>query len=143
MTIRFAHRKIEVDDEEYLKATVDKGYVSVGLGLTGDEEAAVAKMMGGGGERRTLADIIMDKINEKQNEIRDNMEGAEEEEEVNPFPEKVVTVYTDIGNILSRYTAGKLPKAFKVIPSLTEWEVRQTARSAATLLGPDDKYPNN
>ena len=31
-------------------------------------------------------------------------------------------VYTDIGKILSRYTSGKLPKAFKVIPSLSNWE---------------------
>merc|ERR1712166_519352 len=38
------------------------------------------------------------------------------------LPPKVVEVYTDIGQILSRYTSGKLPKAFKVIPSLSNWE---------------------
>ena len=37
-------------------------------------------------------------------------------------PPKVVEVYTDIGRILGRYTSGKLPKAFQVIPSLTNWE---------------------
>ena len=31
-------------------------------------------------------------------------------------------VYTDIGKLLSHYTSGKLPKAFKVIPSLHNWE---------------------
>jgi len=31
-------------------------------------------------------------------------------------------VYTDIGKWLNHYKSGKLPKAFKVIPSLTNWE---------------------
>lgn len=31
-------------------------------------------------------------------------------------------VYTDIGKLLAHYTSGKLPKAFKVIPSLHNWE---------------------
>ena len=41
--------EVAVDEEEFLRTTVNGGYVSVdGLGLTGDEEAAVSKMMGGG-----------------------------------------------------------------------------------------------
>lgn len=35
---------------------------------------------------------------------------------------QVVEVYTSIGKMLKTYTAGKLPKAFKIIPSLTNWE---------------------
>lgn len=35
---------------------------------------------------------------------------------------KVVEVYGAIGKMLKTYTAGKLPKAFKIIPSLTNWE---------------------
>jgi essential nuclear protein 1 len=64
----------------------------------------------------------MEKIAAKETEMKSNLQSEEVEEEVSPFPEKVVAVYTDIGNVLSRYTAGKLSKAFKVIPSLTEWE---------------------
>ena len=78
-------------------------------------------MMGGGKEeRRSLADIIMEKINEK--EQSQQMMEHEGEEGYTDIPEKVAQVYTDIGKILSRYTAGKLPKAFKVIPSLANWE---------------------
>lgn len=33
-----------------------------------------------------------------------------------------IQVYTDIGKLLTHYTSGKLPKAFKVIPSLHNWE---------------------
>lgn len=35
---------------------------------------------------------------------------------------KVVEVYTAVGKILSRYSAGKIPKAFKVVPTLKNWE---------------------
>jgi essential nuclear protein 1 len=35
---------------------------------------------------------------------------------------KVVEVYRGVGKVLSRYTTGKVPKAFKVIPNLRNWE---------------------
>lgn len=35
---------------------------------------------------------------------------------------KVVEVYTRLGELLSRYKAGKLPKAFKVLPVLRDWQ---------------------
>lgn len=35
---------------------------------------------------------------------------------------KVHEVYTEVGRLLTRYTAGKIPKAFKIIPSLRNWE---------------------
>lgn len=103
----------------------DQGYVNVKegtIGLTPEDEAIVASMMGGGGEeRKTLADIIMEKIAEKEAEQRGDV--AEDQDDGLPqLPEKVVEVYTDIGKILARYTSGKLPKAFKVIPSLSNWE---------------------
>jgi essential nuclear protein 1 len=105
----------------------DAGYVTVAdgsAGLTAEEEKVVAAMMGDDKkERRTLADIIMDKINEKESQqAMAAVEEDEEGEEYTDIPEKVAEVFTDIGKILSRYTAGKLPKAFKVIPSLSNWE---------------------
>jgi essential nuclear protein 1 len=103
----------------------DQGYINVKegtIGLTPEDEAIVASMMGGGGEvRKTLADIIMEKIAEKEAEQRGDV--TENQDDGLPqLPEKVVEVYTDIGKILARYTSGKLPKAFKVIPSLSNWE---------------------
>lgn len=35
---------------------------------------------------------------------------------------QVIQVYHGVGQILSRYTTGKVPKAFKVIPNLKNWE---------------------
>jgi len=70
-------------------------------------------------ERKTLADIIMEKIAEKKTEIQSQMSEAPEGPVLD---EKIVSVYKCLGEILSKYRAGKLPKAFKVIPSLTNWE---------------------
>lgn len=104
----------------------DQGYIDIrdgAAGLSAEDEAIVAAMNRNNDveERRTLADIIMGKIAEKEAER--NGEGVDDEEEdLPPLPDKVVDVYTDIGKILSRYTSGKLPKAFKVIPSLSNWE---------------------
>ena len=36
--------------------------------------------------------------------------------------ERVVNMYKDVKNILTRYRSGKLPKAFKIIPNLANWE---------------------
>ncbi len=35
---------------------------------------------------------------------------------------KAIEVYQGVGRILHRYSAGKLPKAFKIIPNLRNWE---------------------
>jgi essential nuclear protein 1 len=110
------------------------GYVSmvdgVQMGLSAEDEALVASMMQGNNEeRRTLADIILEKIEEKEVERnrqlqqqQHNTTDIDNDISTTQLPPKVVEVYTDIGKILSRYTSGKLPKAFKVIPSLSNWE---------------------
>lgn len=101
----------------------DDGYVTVvegTEGLSAEDEAVVARMMGDTGEeRKNLADIILEKIAEKEAQQRGDFEV---EDDLPQLPQKVVDVYTDIGKILGRYSSGKLPKAFKVIPSLSNWE---------------------
>ncbi|KAL0136535.1 Bystin-domain-containing protein [Mucor lusitanicus] len=71
--------------------------------------------------KKTLADLIMEKINEKN--AAEGREAIEDEDELSPTVNpKVVEVYTKVGQLLSRYKSGKLPKAFKIIPSLANWE---------------------
>lgn len=36
--------------------------------------------------------------------------------------ERLVEIFRGVGALMSRYTVGKLPKAFKVIPTLKNWE---------------------
>ncbi|KFV71696.1 Bystin, partial [Dryobates pubescens] len=71
--------------------------------------------------RRTLADIIMEKITEKQTEV----ETALSEVSGCPMPQldpRVLDVYKGVKEVLSKYRSGKLPKAFKIIPALSNWE---------------------
>ncbi|KAJ8360703.1 hypothetical protein SKAU_G00172280 [Synaphobranchus kaupii] len=71
--------------------------------------------------RRTLADIIMEKITEKQTEVGTVMS----EVSGRPLPQldpRIIEVYKGVNKVLSKYRSGKLPKAFKIIPALSNWE---------------------
>ncbi|KAI9183051.1 snoRNA-binding rRNA-processing protein [Blastocladiella emersonii ATCC 22665] len=78
--------------------------------------------------RQTLADIISEKIAEYEADAAARAARAAEagEEGGNDLADflnpKVVQVYSKVGKLLSRYKSGKLPKAFKLIPTLTHWE---------------------
>lgn len=111
----------EMDTDEYEGdelVRINDGYVEE-IEIDEDDEEALANFMLGAPERRNLADIIMDKIFEKEARERGDVE---EEAPESRFDPKIVEVYTGVGKILQRYTSGKLPKAFKVIPSLSYWE---------------------
>ena len=48
--------------------------------------------------------------------------GKDEDQVPEGLPPKVVEVYRSVGKIMSRYSTGKVPKAFKIIPNLKNWE---------------------
>eukprot|EP00939_MAST-03C_sp_MAST-3C-sp1_P000688 g688.t1 len=103
-----------VADEEMTEA--DMRAMRMFMGGDDDEEGG---MMGG---RRTLADIILDKIKEKEERIKAAEMGDSEEMGPPPLDPKVVSVYKRVGQLLAKYRSGKLPKAFKIIPALSRWE---------------------
>uniref|UniRef100_A0A8V5HCV5 Bystin n=1 Tax=Melopsittacus undulatus TaxID=13146 RepID=A0A8V5HCV5_MELUD len=87
-----------------------------------EDEAAVERFMNKNPPlRRTLADVILDKITEKQTEV----DAALSEGSGRPMPRldpRVLEVYKGVREVLSKYRSGKLPKAFKIIPALSNWE---------------------
>jgi len=70
--------------------------------------------------RRTIADMIMEKIGEKKTEIdtqfSDNTEMCKE------LDPRVQDMYEEVGKILQKYRSGRVPKAFKVIAQFNNWE---------------------
>ena len=66
---------------------------------------------------------------------------SEDDEEQIPegMPPKVVEVYRSVGKIMSRYKAGKVPKAFKIIPNLKQWE--EVGPPASTSLNLSENMP--
>lgn len=70
---------------------------------------------------RTLADIIMDKLTEKKTEIQTQFSdaGSVQMQELDP---RVRQMYEGVRDVLAKYRSGKLPKAFKIVPNLKNWE---------------------
>lgn len=88
----------------------------------GDEDALRTFMgLTNGRSSVNLADLILDKIREK--EMMEGAAGGVKEGGGRPaLNPKIVEVYTSVGKLLTRYKSGKLPKPFKVIPALSNWE---------------------
>lgn len=121
---RISATKLDSDDEGEFgtEEDVDREQQSYyeSLQIDQEDEEALQKFMAPRPEKRlTLGDIIMAKIREKQTEIASQMSEQQPTFQLSP---EIVEVYQDIGKILSHYRSGKLPKAFKIIPNLENWE---------------------
>ncbi|XP_072032267.1 bystin-like [Amphiura filiformis] len=107
------------DDDEDLTEHEGKFYEDIEV--DDEDEKALEKFMAPNAPaRRTLADIIMEKLTEKQTEVASQMSDTGM-----PMPElddRVIQVYKGVGKILAKYRSGKLPKAFKILPALRTWE---------------------
>jgi len=110
----------DIEQEELLAANLEEDDVE-DIDITEADESELSMFMPTSQPtRKTLADIIMEKIAEKQ-QAADGVAAAQEVLESGLDP-KLVEVYTQVGAYLSHYTSGKVPKAFKIIPSLRNWE---------------------
>ena len=127
--VRFHGDMVEAEDMELDDA--DRRALAAFMGGGGgdfgsDDEDGMGGGGGGGDGGMCLADLIMEKIREKEDgdamaAAGGGMDGGDESE-FGDLPPKVVEVYRSIGKLLKRYRAGKLPKAFKIIPALMNWE---------------------
>ncbi|KAJ2726569.1 snoRNA-binding rRNA-processing protein [Coemansia sp. Benny D115] len=116
------------EEEEEEEEFEDEEYEFEEEELEGEDAAIFEKFMPAAPrERQNLADIIMAKIKEREN---DGMQVANQASEAQDagrmvptgIDAKIVEVYTKIGQLLSRYKSGSVPKAFKIIPSIRNWE---------------------
>ncbi|QRV87522.1 Bystin [Ceratobasidium sp. AG-Ba] len=116
------------DDEEYPEEEYEE------LEIDPEDMTALDAFMPSNVEtRKTLADMIMEKLNAADaspegataKKVRVST-SAETREDGPPNPAeglnpKVVEVYTKVGQLLNHYKSGPLPKPFKVLPSLPQW----------------------
>lgn len=85
-----------------------------------EQEALMAKFMNpDAGERRTLADMIMEKLAERDAAAEAAAMGGEDDGSVDP---RVQRVYEEVGKFMASYRSGKLPKVLKMLPGLRNWE---------------------
>lgn len=93
----------------------------------------------GGGTN--LADLILEKIAAHEAASGGQDEGGtlrEDMGEDEPLPEKVIEVYTKVGELLARHRSGPLPKPFKILPTLHESQIPELI----AITRPDDWTPN-
>jgi len=111
---------VESDDDEEDDLDIQK-YDEEEVVVNDEDDLAITKFMNRSSQRRTLADIIQDKITEKKTEIDTQFSdaGSQQMKDLNP---KVVEMYEDVGKVLQKYRSGKIPKAFKVIAQFRNWE---------------------
>ncbi|BGP15620.1 hypothetical protein JCM10213_004140 [Rhodosporidiobolus nylandii] len=99
----------EEDYEEYEGLEIDEGDQAILDGYVPQGQLEPG---------RTLADLIMEKIGQSETKGKEPEVHREPPPGFNP---KVVEVYTKVGQLLSRYKSGPLPKAFKILPTLSMW----------------------
>ncbi|CAH0405947.1 unnamed protein product [Chilo suppressalis] len=108
------------------------------LEINAEDEEALKKFMLDKPERtRNLADIIKDKITDKQTELQSQFSDVETLKLQNIDP-RIKAMYEGVRDVLQKYRSGKLPKAFKMIPHLQNWEhilylTEPTSWSAAAM----------
>lgn len=108
-------------DEAELQDDMDGDYYE-NIEVDEDDERALEIFMNRNpAPRRTLADIILEKITEKQTELQTQFSdaGSLQIQDLDP---RVKQMYEGVRDVLSKYRSGKLPKAFKIIPNLCNWE---------------------
>lgn len=108
----------EIDDVE-----VDEDGNVVGFGAASEEDQRALAMFlpkaGAQARGLNLSEMILQKIQEHETKAKTEADEKGDESGLSP---KVVQVYGEIGTWLKTYKSGKLPKAFKVLPSLVNWE---------------------
>ena len=106
----------ESEDELELQKYDDKEIV-----VNDDDDLAIKMFMNNTPSKtRTLADIIYDKITEKKTEI--DTQFTDDTQVAKDLDPKVTEMYQEVGKLLAKYRAGKVPKAFKVLPQFRNWE---------------------
>ncbi|XP_033361294.1 bystin [Bombus vosnesenskii] len=86
-----------------------------------DERAIQMFMPKDAAPMKTLADIILEKLTEKKTEVETQFSdaGSIQMQELDP---RVKAMYEGVRDVLTKYRSGKLPKAFKIVPNLKNWE---------------------
>ncbi|CAJ0598747.1 unnamed protein product [Cylicocyclus nassatus] len=102
----------------------DDGYEDQVIPLDPKDEADLERfMVTKDSGTKTLYDIIRAKIDAKTDDAELALSTVDPNEfNIRDLDAEVVEMYKQIGKVLSKYRSGKIPKAFKVIPKMVNWE---------------------
>ncbi|XP_053680777.1 bystin [Anopheles nili] len=110
----------DLDDRE--EADIDGENLYDDIKISEEDERALQMFQNKDGTKtRTLADIILEKMTEKQTEIQTQF-SDNASLKLDEIDSNVREMYKGVRDVLKRYRNGKIPKAFKLIPKLRNWE---------------------
>ena len=72
-------------------------------------------------KRKTLGEIIAEKLAEREAELQTTLSDVCSVQ-CQKLDSRIYDLYRGVKEVMSKYRAGKVPKAFKVIPSFNNWE---------------------
>jgi len=87
-----------------------------------EEEALERFMSKDRTAQKTLYDLIQEKIEQKRTEAASQLSDVGESCQIRKLDPKLQEMYENVGVVLSRYRSGKVPKAFKIVPKMVNWE---------------------
>mgnify|MGYP001617264321 FL=1 len=138
---------LEYDDQESVATTAEEfDDLGAAYGIDEDEARILERLQPQTNvQRRTLADIILEKIKEKEDAKA--QEAADETGSladtarshggaIDGVDPRIRKVYLAIGAVLKTYTSGRIPKAFKSLPHIKNWE------TLLFLTGPHEWSPH-
>lgn len=115
----FSGSDIDSDDEE---RDYDEHDFNDKLQLDAADEKAIKMFENKNAVKgKTLAEIIMEKFEEKKAMVDDAFSdaGSFKLEDIDP---RIREMYEGVRDVMKRFRSGKVPKAFKIIPKLRNWE---------------------
>ncbi|XP_024890831.1 bystin [Temnothorax curvispinosus] len=120
--VKFSSGLSDEDQSSGDEEPVEDVYYYENIEIDEDDERALQMFMSKDpAPTRTLADIIMEKLTEKKTEIDTQFSdaGVIQMQDLDP---RVKAMYEGVRDVLAKYRSGKLPKAFKIVPTLRNWE---------------------
>ncbi|RMZ79056.1 hypothetical protein DV737_g3556, partial [Chaetothyriales sp. CBS 132003] len=133
---RFAHEHVHETAEEAALEDVDPADMATFARFlhTGDElpdfAPSLSKLMTAERGREEGDDLILQRIAEKEARAAAEAGGDDDDADLAPFeppegaveiPAKAVETFTRVGQLMSRYKSGPVPKPLKVLPTLPQW----------------------
>lgn len=117
--------EVPAEDMEAMQRVAAGRDVEAMFGIDEEEARLLSQLQPASNvQRRHLAGIILDKIQEQQQQQQAGGGRQQQQQSSGPPPidPRIARVYTAVGSVLHSYTSGKVPKAFKVLPNILNWE---------------------
>lgn len=116
--------KADSDEEDPLAEDyAEEAFEDIELSVEDEKALAMFMPSTNKNQGKNLADIIMAAIREKESGADMDMGDSAADQDIRSrLDPSVVEVYTGVGKYFLHYTSGKIPKAFKIVPTLKNWE---------------------